>query len=505
MTFLPIAEREPRIRARRPGTFALRCVAATIALGLCGVLLMFSALSPSRVGATAFKFLMTLGFLYCLYEGLRNTADCLSEEKRAGTLGFLFLTDLKGYDVVIGKLLATSLSSFYALLAILPAIGIPLLSGGVTAGEFWRGVLVLIVTLFFSLATGLLVSSASRSERRAWSVSLAILFFAAVVPPVLRWIPFVPFHLLSWASPTVAFLEIAESRYNSQPGTFWASVIGVHTLSWAFLAGASVILPRSWQQRDVDRVRRVLVPMNAAKRQLLLEQNPMVWLASRDEKIKVYLWGLVAVFAAGFLSIWTASGFAGPVLGGFAICLFVFHFLIAARVAFHVCHTFVDARDSGLLQLLLSTPLKSNDILDGFRAAFKRLFAGPVILLLWIEGAIVASFFLLSNQKDDLILGAFMLIGVGAMATAFVMDLHAVATFGMWVSLRAKKPSQAFNKTVLMALVMPALIGAFCCSVAYPITAILKNLIFFSYRTPLYRDFRKMIAEQEGSAAPSPK
>jgi hypothetical protein len=505
MTFLPIAERELRIRARRPGTFAVRCVAAAVALGFCGMLLVFSALSPSRVGATAFKSLITLAFVYCLYEGLRNTADCLSEEKRSGTLGFLFLTDLKGYDVVIGKLLATSLSSFYALLAILPAIGMPLLSGGVTAGEFWRGVLVLIVTLFFSLATGMLVSSASRSERRAWSASLAIILFATLVPPALRWIPFIPFHLLSWTSPSVAFWTIAESRYKLQPGTFWGAVAGVHALSWVFLAAASIILPRSWQQRELARPSHILVPMNIALRRSLLELNPMLWLASRDERIKVYLWGLVAVFAAGFLAIWTASKFARPVLGGFAICLFVFHFLIAARVAFHVCHAFVDARDSGLLQLLLSTPLSTNEILDGFRAAFKRLFAGPVILLLWIEGTIAGSFFLVAGQKEDLWLGALLLLAVGTLATAFVMDLHAVATFGMWVSLTAKKPSQAFNRTVLMVLVLPIVISTMCCGPVYPITAILKNLIFFSYRTPLYRDFRKIIAERDGSSVLFPK
>src|SRR5690348_11148042 len=117
MTFLPIAERELRIRARRPGTFVLRCVAAALALLICAFMLTFAGAARGAIGGVAFKSLVVLALLYCLYEGLRNTADCLSEEKRAGTLGFLFLTDLKGYDVVIGKLLATSLSSFYALLA----------------------------------------------------------------------------------------------------------------------------------------------------------------------------------------------------------------------------------------------------------------------------------------------------------------------------------------------------------------------------------------------------
>ena len=499
MTFLPIAERELRIRARRPGTFALRCVAASLALGLGGFILTVSAASRGGSGGAAFKVLTVLAFVYCLYEGLRNTADCLSEEKRAGTLGFLFLTDLKGYDVVIGKLLATSLSSFYALLAILPAIGFPLLGGGVTAGEFWRAVLVLIVTLFFSLCTGMLVSSASRDERRAWAVSLTIILLAALVPPALRSIPFVPFHALSWTSPTVAFANIGEAAYKLRPGTFWGALIGVHLLSWAFLAAASFILPRTWQQREQARVtRRIIRPLTPAKRSWLLDQNPMVWLASRDERIKVYLWGLVAILGLLFLTLSIATSFSDGVLVAFGFSIFVVHFLIAARVAFYVCHAFVDARDTGLLQLLLSTPLSSTRILDGYRHAFKRVFAGPVVLLLWVEGAIVVLHLLMSLGDLNSSAGAgIMLLVIAALAVGFVMELHAVATYGMWISLTAKKPGQAFNRTVLTVMVAPLLIGGFCCMPAYPLTAILKNLIFFSYRTPLYRDFRRLIAEKD--------
>src|SRR5256885_5281345 len=62
-----------------------------------------------------FRALFGFAFVYCLFIGARLTADCLSEEKREGTLGLLFLTDLKGYDVVFGKLAATSVNSIYAL------------------------------------------------------------------------------------------------------------------------------------------------------------------------------------------------------------------------------------------------------------------------------------------------------------------------------------------------------------------------------------------------------
>ena len=83
---------------------------------------------------------------------MRWTADCLSSEKREGTLGFLFLTDLKAYDVVAGKLASSSLSAAYGLLAVMPVLTIPMLLGGVTIWDVARLGLVLANTLFFAMS-----------------------------------------------------------------------------------------------------------------------------------------------------------------------------------------------------------------------------------------------------------------------------------------------------------------------------------------------------------------
>jgi hypothetical protein len=48
----------------------------------------------------------------CLLMGLGGTADCVNQERREGTLGLLFLTNLRRYDVVLGGLASTGLNSF---------------------------------------------------------------------------------------------------------------------------------------------------------------------------------------------------------------------------------------------------------------------------------------------------------------------------------------------------------------------------------------------------------
>ena len=80
-----------------------RTVAALVGVAIVTVMLLigdvFSAMRT--IGTAMFKTLAWLGFAFCLFAGLRNTVDCLSSEKREGTLGLLFLTELTGVDVVV--------------------------------------------------------------------------------------------------------------------------------------------------------------------------------------------------------------------------------------------------------------------------------------------------------------------------------------------------------------------------------------------------------------------
>src|SRR5882757_6124421 len=168
MTFLPIVARELRVASRRRSTYWVR-IGAALAVIIIGtwVFLMGQRESPGDISKTLFGVLTGSALLYSLLSGIRDTADCLSSEKREGTLGLLFLTDLRGYDVVIGKMTANSLNAFYSVFAVVPMLAIPLLMGGVSLAEFGRTALVVMNTLFFSLTLGLCMSSMNRSGRKA--------------------------------------------------------------------------------------------------------------------------------------------------------------------------------------------------------------------------------------------------------------------------------------------------------------------------------------------------
>src|SRR5882672_10090756 len=168
MTFLPILARELRVASRRRVTYWIRTGAALAVMIIGTWLFLMMQNEPTQtIAKVLFGVLTSCATLSAYLSGIRDTADCLSSEKREGTLGLLFLTDLRGYDVVIGKMTANSLNAFYSVLAVLPMMAVPLLLGGVGLGEFGRIALVTVNTLFFSLTLGLCMSAVSRSGRKA--------------------------------------------------------------------------------------------------------------------------------------------------------------------------------------------------------------------------------------------------------------------------------------------------------------------------------------------------
>src|SRR3954463_11302403 len=143
MTFLPIVARELRVASRRRSTYWTRAGAALFVIVVGTWIFLMMLRVPTEVTAKViFGVLAGSAGFYCLMRGVGATADSLSEEKREGTLGLLFLTDLKGYDVVLGKLAGTSLNAIYGVLAVIPVMAIPLLMGGVAIEEFGRMAIV---------------------------------------------------------------------------------------------------------------------------------------------------------------------------------------------------------------------------------------------------------------------------------------------------------------------------------------------------------------------------
>src|ERR1051325_6067708 len=160
MVLLPVAAREVREASRQTRTYAWRAITASIALALMAFIAWIGRYSTTQ-GHDLFVGVSTVAYIYCLIAGVVRTADTIAEEKRDNTLGLLFLTDLKGWDIILGKLISSSVNCLFGLLALIPMLAIPMLMGGVQMIEFVRVILSLLVTLLLKMTR---TNSIIRSE-----------------------------------------------------------------------------------------------------------------------------------------------------------------------------------------------------------------------------------------------------------------------------------------------------------------------------------------------------
>jgi hypothetical protein len=478
MTFLPIVERELRVAARRPGTYRTRWFAA---MGMMAVWLVLLAVnrraSPAELNKTLFVALGVLALGFCLLAGIFLTADCVSEEKREGTLGLLFLTDLRGYDVVLGKLIATSVSSVYGLLAMLPVLAVPLLMGGVTVGEYWRVALVLAATLFLSLSLGMFVSVTVREARQAMAGTLLGLVVIAGLPPTLRWLGYVLFHtwppgIVVWPSPVCAFGAALDVAYRRSNGAleFWMSLQTVIWLSLGLLVVAAVWLPRAWQGRvggdhdsgatvnpsDRDPALRV---RGRARIQQSLEGEPYLWLASRTRCFGKPAGVLLATLVLVWLCFLAVSVARDSGKDAFVVCLFAayaLHQVGKYLAAVEATRQLSEDRRSGALELLLVTPLTEAQILGGQKKALKRRSDGlrKGLLLVNLCMCLPVLAFPSQVEMDSTDQALFVELFLGGILALFV-DFKALQMVGMWMALRARKHHRAVLGTLGRVMLVP--------------------------------------------------
>jgi ABC-type transport system involved in multi-copper enzyme maturation permease subunit len=451
MTFLPIVARELIEASRKRGTYWTRVASAAVGLGIGGTVLFLTRLGaqPGEIGMFLFVPLAVASFIYTLLIGVFRTSDCLSEEKREGTLGLLFLTDLKGYDIVFGKLAATSLNAFYGVLALFPVMAIPLLAGGVAIGDFWYVVMVSLNNLFFSLAVGMFCSSISRDERKAMVLAfLLILFFTAGLPlagalicdAMRDWQSYWLWLILSPGFDCFgAFEELRKSSSNFK--CFPVSVALIHGMGWLALVLSCVIVPRTWQDKAATaramrrretwhRWGHGAAEWRRAVRWRLLEINPFLWLAGRDRLKHAAVWSFlglgVVIWTIGLLT--SKHNWLDP--GAYVWTTLIAHTVLKCWLATEASRRFSSDRQSGALELLLATPITVKEIIRGQWLALERQFAAPMFIVL------VVDFVFLMAQRQDAMTVYVWVAGM----VMFAADMVALTWVGMWRGLNSHRP-----------------------------------------------------------------
>lgn len=474
MNALPIVTRELMVRARLPQLHWTRMTFA--ALGVLVSLwffLLWRGTGLSEVGGYAFETFSWMSFLLAS-AAFVLTADTLSSERRRGTLGLLLLTRVGVADVLAGKLASSGLSAALGLVAIAPVLMLPVLVGGVT----WTQVVLVAVSLpglmFFSLCAGLWASSRSNRLGRSFLRAAVCVVLIVKLPILLGAVLSVAGPSTDWlrsVSPGGAFLWGVGSPATLLASAYWSSVAAGFAWGVLLLLFAQRNLRGNWNEDSAHAT--VPSEETPALRASVGDGPPVQWLLRRSGLQTKLIW-----LAVGLIVLPEASSalFSGLQFANVGMTV-AFYFVTAVSSSIVLSAVgamfFLEARRTGALELLRTTPLGYQHVLSDQWAVLKQRFTTPVVamifalliavLLTWVPRAGAPGTFVRWFPQE--------VAGV----ISRLVDLVALCWLGMWFGFSARSAWSALLWPVglvtgldfLLSLAIWAVISPLYNSLAY--------------------------------------
>ncbi len=478
MNVLPVITRELRAQARQPFTYFMR-VLGVVALLAAGAVFALGHSFISKDGGKLFAYLHTtlLGAIWILIP--LSTADCISRERREGTLGLLFLTPLKPADIIIAKSLAHGLRAATLLVAILPVLTIPILLGGVSWETALLSALVNFNSICWALAAAILGSAWCRRGLRALVVAVCLAVLALVAFAFFTGLSVKPvagrFGLISrldylillggavvgfasehWGQIRTMFLPAQLLR-----GVAVSSVYALLALTGAVLIAAWRIRhvwheepPPIWVQRWQKKISTPVMWVGFFRRWMRwkLQRNPIGWLEQRTWQGRLVTWSWFAVVISIYSAVLTDPFYFRDSHG----LQLVLCWLLMGSIASSAAGSFRRERESGVLELLLVAPLTGAQIIGGRLRGLWGQFLPAVGMLLGVWFYFTGIF----KTWDDL-----------NWIRYFGVMFVALPVIGLYFSLRCRSFLAAFIATLLSTFVVPWLLqllfGYACATLAW--------------------------------------
>lgn len=490
---VPVIERELRAAARHAATWRLRLAFATGAVLACGLGWVWPHVSQNERGQIMLICLAVSGFILSLFAGIYLAADSVSSEKREGTLGLLFLTPLRGWQIVVGKTVSQSLQVGCAWLAIFPVFFLPVLHGGVTGAEVARLLLALLLTLLLSLACGMFWSTVCTEAKNSVMASVTTILGLCFLP----WLPTLLRHLLRMGSPLDVFTMgspitlIAHAfhmnyRWAGRPlpasgaVLYWATALHLLLLAIALVGVSGWLLPRLWRRAESgDRPTRPVPARNqpgtdrlSLKRRWARSSpaSPIGWVLARGlQEVRWQRWlrWILLGFFLVMLGVSVATknweeGFITAFLTAYGL-----HFLTRIQFAMAATRQLHEDHRSGALELLLVAPVPDSHLVQAHHEALRHEFRHAYRALLALNVALQAMVLLFPRQlhMNHGVWAIFSVFFVGG-ALLTVADFQAMRWLALREALRNATHLKSAGKVLafLVAFSWPAFAAVFLLS-----------------------------------------
>lgn len=472
MTAWPVIERELRAQARLGFTYGVRVAGAlALLLLLAWMYIRLGTYFVGEFGGQIFGYLNCVVFTAIWIVVPLISADCISRERREGTLGLLFLTPLKAGEIVLAKGLVHGMRALTLWLATLPVLTIPLLIGGVTWREAVLSAIINFSAICWALAAGIAGSCAGKAWARALLFACLFAACSAVVFIGLNgavWLAGFGWGFASFGSldRVLAFGLFGTTDAGGWWGSTLSTVSGTRLQAFMLCEGALVPisllvlgatirlvswnLRRNWQELPPsarhqwleDKLCEPIICVSFFRRWMRrkLENNPIGWLEQRTWSGRAVTWGWFAVMVG--LYGWALSD-SGTVNRADVLQRFM-AWLLLGVMAVTAAGSFQRERETGVLELLLVSPLKEGQIISGrLRGIWGQYLPAMVVLLgLW-------------TYLDGLIGGE--LERDWKWIKFFCVSFVTLPVIGLYCSLRRRNFITAFLSTVFFGLVLPFL------------------------------------------------
>jgi ABC-type Na+ efflux pump permease subunit len=334
-------------------------------------------------GTLLFQGLSLLQLLLVLFFSALFAASAITQEKDRRTFVLLLITDLRNYEIVLGKLFGSLLHIGALVVSAVPVLALIMLLGGVAFPQILLALLVLAASALAAGSLGCLLALWREKTFQTLALTVLSLVLYHIVIEGLGLLP----SLLSWRDrlqPFRALLSVIEPGVHEGWGRTTAfSFAALMTLLAVLLNGWSIWKLRVWnpsnepfQPREApeegtgtEAARPVDVHAAPGKARAIWS-NPVLWreIQTRGYGRRPLLVKAAYLLVVGLIGIWVyqtipaaaAANYLMPAWGLVPVVVLSFLLLNAQAVT-----SITTERDLKSLELLLVTDLSPQEFIFG--------------------------------------------------------------------------------------------------------------------------------------------
>jgi ABC-type transport system involved in multi-copper enzyme maturation permease subunit len=430
--------------------------AVAVAAGLFGAAQSTAAWPGARK-----LFELLAGAHFCLVAMLGPTlgSAAIAEERRERTAGLLALTDLTGFDVVWSKFASRAATVLLIAAVGAPLLALPVLLGAPVSGQLPRLLLLGAVAGVTGTAVGLTVATLVFRAAQATILGLlAMLLLFVILPSAVQllWLDPLPHAgALWWLDAWSPLFAFHHELIGVWPAMGWARCAGAVVVGAMLTAALLAASSRSWtparlRMWDLEEAGPDLStgadeesrPLDEARRHMAAAARFTPAMAS----------GFFLVMFIGIVVVeQPRMTWEDLALGMMGVYFPVTWFLVNLAVVLYAARGFVVEKESGTLELLVSTPLSNAALVwNQIGRALRRTGWVPATLVgcqlaLWAAGG---------EPKPSEAASVMMVAGTPWAVGTRVAHFCLVLVAGLWLSAWCRNLTRALLGALVAFLVL---------------------------------------------------